>query len=215
MYESIEQILGNKWVMFYHAAWPISRLTTVANLAQCVQRTNDNLDCLGRTLSQWPPGDQDQIARLVWVNWIYTRLPVEPIRKPILTHARGNDLVVDCGDTRLMALHLQDPANKTAVIVTDSTDRAHLYQHWTRIHNQIDLLEITGFSPDSFVGWTPGGDEQALTWLEIGDSSTAHHLHDQDQRVRMMQLYLDRQSADFRFAEHWAKSAIDWAHYQD
>lgn len=215
MYESLEEVLGDRWCMFYHAAWPIDRLTSVADLAQCLKRANENLDCLGPDLARWPPGDQDQIARLVWVNWIYTRLASEPIRKPILAHAQGHDLVVDCGDTRLMALRLHDPATTTAVIVTDSVDHAHLYQHWTRIANQKTLLDVTGFASDAFVGWTSGGEKQALVWLEIGDSSTAHHLHDQDQRVRMMQRYLDQKSPGFLFTEQWARMVIDWQQYQD
>ena len=215
MYESLEEVLGDRWCMFYHAAWPIDRLTSVADLAQCLKRANENLGCLGRDLSQWPPGDQDQIARLVWVNWIYTRLTCEPIRKPILAHAQAHDLVVDCGDTRLMALRLHDPTCTTSVIVTDSIDHAHLYQSWTRVSNQTALLDAAGFAPDAFVGWTSGGDKQALVWLELGDSSTAHHLHDQDQRVLMMQRYLESQSRAFEFTERWARTVIDWRQYQD
>lgn len=214
MYESLEQVLGDRWCMFYHAAWPIDRLTSVASLAECIKKANDNIDCLGLDLGRWPPGDQDQIARLVWVNWIYNRLSCEPIRKPILTHAQGPSFVVDCGDTRLMALRLRDPATTTAVLVTDSINRATVYQDWTRILNQQELIEACGFSSDAFVGWTSGGDRQALVWLEIGDNSTAHHLHDQDQRVSMMQRYLDRQSRSFEFTEQWARSAIDWQSYQ-
>lgn len=213
MYESLTEVLSDQWVMFYHTAWPANQLTPVCTLDQCLQRSNENLQSLGRIISQWPAGDQNQIARLVRMNWIYQRLPIEPIRKPILAHAQDQELIVDCGDTRLMALSLMPAAVTVQVIVTDRADRADRYALWTCVRDEQDLLAATGFDRGAHISFTAGKD-QALTWLEIGDQSTAHHLHDQDQRVRMMQAYLNHQPTTLLFDRAWAVSAIDWSAYE-
>jgi hypothetical protein len=38
-------------------------------------------------------------------------------------------------------------------------------------------------------------------------------LHDVDQRVTMMQRYIDTQSNTFEFSVDWARSYIDWDIY--
>jgi hypothetical protein len=49
-----------------------------------------------------------------------------------------------------------------------------------------------------------------VTWLEIGDNSTAKHLHDINQKLNMMQQYLDQQADNFEFNISWAKQPIKW-----
>jgi hypothetical protein len=56
------------------------------------------------------------------------------------------------------------------------------------------------------------GTNQAIEWLEIGDNTTAHHLHSVDQRVAMMQNYMD-QNPDAVFSTEWARSYINWTNY--
>lgn len=199
--------------MFYHAKWPIHRLKPVCDLPQCVEQCNRNLAEYGRVLEHWPLGDRYQIARLLRVNWIYNRLPYEPIRKPILTHREQDDFVVDCGDSRLMALGLKDPAGTVGVIAIDAVGSDARYSDWIRIRTDHELREHTGFAPDAGILVRTSGADQAIEWMEIGDMSTAHHLHDLDQRLAMMQHYLHCQTRDFRFEERWAASTIDWSEY--
>ena len=213
MYHSIQQVLGDRWIMLYHAAWPVSQLRPVCTLDQCIEQTNRNLRTLGRDLHGWPPGDQDQAARLLWVNWIYKRLPVEPIRKPVLAHRMGNDIVVDCGDTRLMALSLlTDPAT-VGVIVTDRKEQIESWPGWIQIQTDQELLFHAGFAPHAEIVCRAAQGDHAIDWLEIGDQSTSHHLHDVDLRVRMLENYLKRQEQDFQFDSTWARSPIDWTTY--
>lgn len=200
--------------MLYHSAWPVTQLRPVCTLDQCVEQTNNNLRLLGRDLNIWPSGDQDQAARLLWVNWIYQRLPVEPIRKPVLAHKEGGDLVVDCGDTRLMALNLLDDPGTVGVVVTDRKDRTADWPGWQLIQTDQDLLHHTGFDNHAEISLRVSPIDHALEWLEIGDQSTAHHLHDQNQRVRMMQAYLNHQPTTLLFDRAWAVSEIDWSSYE-
>jgi hypothetical protein len=212
MNSTIEQALGNQYLMFYHAQWPVDLLKPVCTLQQCADAVNHSIKVHGKDLGQWTHEQQDAVARLLWVNWIYQNLGVEPIRKPILTHLEAGQHVVDCGDTRLMALNLLLDPGTVGVAVTVPVEHADQFSDWVPVHTNQDLIQITGFSNTANVLVRPGT-EQAIEWLEIGDHTTAHHLHSVDQRVSMMQNYLNQQPADFEFSVDWARNYINWQHY--
>lgn len=209
---TIEQALGDQYLMFYHAAWPAEDLQPVCTLIQSVSTVNRCLSKHGKNISEWSPNEQDEAARLLWVNWIYQRLGVEPIRKPILVHCEQQRLVVDCGDTRLMSLNLLIDPGTVSVVCTAPTGQADDFADWTPIRNNKELLRATGFGQDAHVMIRPAKDH-AIEWLEIGDRTTAHHLHDVDQRVNMMQRYLDQQAKNFEFSVDWARNYIAWDRY--
>lgn len=212
--QTIEQALGTEYSMFYHPAWPASNLKPMCNLHQCLSEVNRMLKINSKNLAQWLPQHQDAIARLLWVNWIWQRLSIEPIRKPILVHVEHNDFVVDCGDTRLMALSLLPNDSQVSVVCTSKKELDSMFQAWTRIKNNQDLINATGFSSTAGIFLTlSDSKDHALSWLEIGDATTSHHLHDVDLRVSMMQRYLDQQDENFEFSEQWCKSLIDWNSY--
>ncbi len=209
---TIEQALGDRYLMFYNAAWPAEDLHPVCTLKQSVDTVNDCLRKHGKNLSSWSAAQQDEAARLLWVNWIYQRLGVEPIRKPILVHREQGKFLVDCGDTRLMALNLLIDPGEVSVVCTVPVSHANDFDDWTPIRNNQDLLRATGFRKDAHVMIRPAAD-YAIDWLEVGDSTTAHHLHSVDQRVAMMQRYLAQQPTDFEFSVDWARNYIDWQRY--
>lgn len=213
MSDIISECLNDQWAMFYTPQMPIAELTSIQTLEKSIEIVNQTLDRLGKNLVQWPAGMQDEICRLLWVNWIYSRLDTEPIRKPILTHYSNNKFYVDCGDTRLMSLNLYDPHCVVQVITTCNIQDIEKFNKWTRIYNSSNLKSVTGFGPDACVLATPA-ENWCLYWLEIGDQTTSHHLHSVDQRLTMMQHYLDQQLETFKFSTNWAKSSIDWADYQ-
>jgi hypothetical protein len=212
MNSTIEQALGDQYLMFYHAQWSVDLLKPVCTLHQCVDSVNQCIKVHGKDLSQWTHEQQDAVARLLWVNWIYQHLGVEPIRKPILTHLEADQHVVDCGDTRLMALNLLLDPGTVGVAVIVPVEHADQFSDWAPVHTNQDLIQITGFSNTANV-LVRSGTEQAIEWLEIGDHTTAHHLHSVDQRVSMMQNYLNQQLANFEFSVGWARSYINWQHY--
>lgn len=209
---TIEQALGAEYLMFYHAAWPVDLLQPVCTLPQCVAAVNHDMATKGKDLQQWNSVQQDAVARLMWVNWIYQRLGAEPIRKPVLTHWHLGQHIVDCGDTRLMALNLLLDPGTVGVAVTVPVEHADQFGDWDPIRTNQDLIQVTGFGNTAQV-LLRSGTEQAIEWLEIGDHTTAHHLHSVDQRVGMMQNYLNQQSADFEFSVDWARSYINWTNY--
>ena len=211
MYHDISSVLGDSYVMFYHPSWPTTELTPVCTLDQCIQHVNDRLTYTGRDIDSWNAGDQDQIARLLWVNWIHDNLKHEPIRKPILAHRENNHFLVDCGDTRLMALSLLDRPVYVSLVVTALREDSQNYRQWSPVRNNQELLLLSGFSEHATVMFNASSGNHAINWLEIGDETTGHHLHDISQRVRMMKNYLGSMPADFRFDRAWAKSSIAWA----
>lgn len=211
--DSIQQVLGHQYAMFYCNKFDCARLTPIQTLSTCIATVNSALMQYGKNLNTWSEFCKNEAAKLVRANVIYQKLHTEPIRKPILVHRENSKFVVDCGDTRLMALNQLPKPVSVSVIITCSIDSADQYQHWTRIRNVADLSACTGFVLDSSkvqtVRASPGAD-YALCWLEFGDQSTAHHLHDPQQRLNMMQHYLDQQLENYCFDQAWLLKDIKW-----
>ena len=207
--------------MLYHPAVPVNQLVPVFTLKQSINYVNICMSQLGRNLVLWNFEQQDRIGQLLRANWIYQNLKTEPIRKPILVHQENKKFLVDCGDTRLMALSMLDDPGTVSVIATCRHDAMSEYNSWNPpwqpIHNDQALIKILGFDPvhtSILFTLSDNSKSYALDWLEIGDQSTAHHLHDPNERTNIMHKYLSEQSVDFKFDEPWARSAIDWAKYQ-
>jgi hypothetical protein len=217
MTQNIQDVLGCDFLMFYHPGLSITELTPVQTLTQCVEISNHLLDLYGSDFSQWNPVHQDIIARLMNVNWIHQRLVVEPIRKPVLVHKEQSQLIVDCGDTRIMALEvLKHPPCLSAIITVRAT-QAHEYCEWIPVGSNEDLIRLVGFDFNSttiaLTTAKPGLD-WCISWFEIGDYSTSFHLHDINFRARMLQNWIKTQPKDFRFSADWVTWPIDWAMYQ-
>jgi hypothetical protein len=209
---TIEQSLGDQWAMFYHPQWPVKDLLPVCTLEDSVERVNHQMQH-NRDLKTWNPAFQDEAARLLWVNWIYQRLGTEPIRKPVLVHEHNGTLMVDCGDTRLMSVKLLSNPGSVSVIITVPKECSDQYADWQQIYNNQDLRQVTGFGTSANILLRQATGDYAVEWLEIGDHTTAHHLHNVDQRVDMMQCYINKQPNDFKFSVDWAKTSIDWDTY--
>ena len=211
--DTIQQILGGQYAMFYHGKISSDQLTPLQTLTKCIDQANTAVKIHGRDLSTWPNWLQNRIAKLVRAHVIYQRLPIEPIRKPILVHRAHDQFIVDCGDTRLMALSQLPTPTIVPVILTCRIAAIDQYQSWTQIHNVKELSDCTGFNLDSSKIKTARAEldaEYALCWIEFGDYSTSHHLHDPQQRLNMMQQYLDQQPQNFQFDNSWLLKEINW-----
>lgn len=209
----IQQVLGHSYAMFYCKQFDSKKLTPELTLMQCLNTVNNLLKQHGKNLHTWPANTVNSIAKLVRAHVIYQRLSAEPVRKPLLIHAQQNQFVVLCGDTRLMALTQLPTPSMVSVILTCTQDCTDQYQSWTRIRSTTDLAACTGLALDNHnvkITAAPAGADHAVSWIEFGDQTTAHHLHDVSQRVRMMQYYLDQQPEDFCFGSDWLLEKIKW-----
>ena len=210
--DQVQLMLGDRFVMLYHPGLPPAAFIPQQTLQNSLETVNQYMDTHGRNLSQWEPGMQDEAARLVNVNVIYQNLPHEPIRKPILAHWEHHQLIVDCGDTRLMALNLCENPPMVSAIITVLADHRNRY-NWQQITCDSDLLSAVGMDPNTAgIYFTPADNDAdyAVSWLELGDASTAHHLHDIDKKLSMLQQHLDQQPVDFKFTVPWIQSKISW-----
>jgi hypothetical protein len=214
MNDIIVDCLGHRWAMFYKHNISIDQLTSIQTLEQSISTVNQQLVITGQNLLTWSAGMQDEVARLMRVNWMYQNLQREPVRKPILTHYQNNKFLVDCGDTRLMSLRLHDSCSTVGVLVTCALDELCLFRDWTRIYNSQQLVEITGFDKQTYQVFATPAKDWCFYWMEIGDHTTTHHLHDTMQRLDMIQNYINQQPTNFKFTKEWFKILIDWARYQ-
>jgi hypothetical protein len=211
--DMVELMLGHRFVMLYHPALPTSALTPQQTLQQSVDTVNNYMQHHGRDLLLWEYGMQDEAARLVNVNVIYQNLIHEPIRKPILVHFEGSQLMVDCGDTRLMALSLCLNPPMVSVIATTLVQHRERYSDWQQINSVAELVAAANMQfSTAQVYYTPADDDAdyAVSWLEVGDATTAHHLHSMETKIQMLQNYLNQQPVDFKFSIPWVRQAISW-----
>ena len=212
--DQITKMLGERYAMFYHAGMSVQELCPMQTLDKSIKIVNTHMKLHGRNLFSWEPGFQDEISRLVNVNWIYQKLPLEPMKKPVLVYQQDRKYHVICGDTRLMALSLCSDPPQVSVVITTLCESAGEFLDWIPITSDAELISRVGLDPGSAtIYYTPAdaGKNYAVAWLEIGDNSTAKHLHDINQKLNMMQQYLDQQAGDFEFSITWVKQPIEWA----
>ena len=212
--DQISNMLGERYAMFYCAGMSMHALCPLQTLDKSIEIVNTYMKQHGRDLLTWEPGLQDEISRLVNVNWIYQKLPLEPIKKPILVYQQDRKYHVICGDTRLMALSLCSDPPLVSVVITTLRELAGDFLDWIPITGDDELIGHVGLDTDSAaIYYTPADADKnyAVSWLEIGDNSTAMHLHDINQKLNMMQQYLDQQAGDFEFSISWVKQPIEWA----
>ena len=188
------------------------------NLAQCLQQVNQSLYDLGPKVTRWSFEDKREAAKLVRVLWIYQHLEQEPIRKPLLCHlGPDQQLHVDCGDSRIMALDLHGGSWSVPVVVTCARGRPCAGPDWMEIHSEQQLLETLGL-------WRPGQSRvyvqdlwpdrhRAFGRMEISSPVTKHHMADLDQRARMMEAYLLTQNNDFQWNATQLRQPIAWYDY--
>jgi hypothetical protein len=212
--DQIAKMLGERYAMFYHTGMSVQELSPMQTLSKSIEIVNTHMKQHGRNLFSWEPGLQDEISRLVNVNWIYQKLPREPIKKPILVYQQDRKYHVICGDTRLMALNLCLDPPQVSVVITTPRELAGDFLDWIAITGDAELIGHVGLDTGSAaIYYTPADADKnyAVSWLEIGDNSTATHLHDINQKLNMMQQYLDQQASDFEFSVSWARQPIKWS----
>lgn len=205
MTQFIEHALGSLYSMYYTDRIEIARFTPVATLDQSLTTVNNGLEKFGSCLLHWPESMQDEIARLVNVKVIYKNLPTAPIRKPILFHSENNKFIVDCGDTRLMALSLLGDPPLVPAITTCLKGAEQQFVHWQEIKNNRDLIKACGFKDHAQILYEKSTVENyAISWLEIGDDTTSALMyHDKQRALDVAQNVIDNKRKLFKFDIAW------------
>lgn len=202
MQDRVEAMLVPDYVMFFLPDLDAAALTPGLTLREAMQHANAILNDLN-DLDSLTDLEWDCLARMIRVRWIFKNLYQEPIRKPLLVHVEHDRLMVDCGDTRLMALSLLSRPPRVSALVTCSWADQYRFETYQQIHSEHQLFETLAFDPKSAqLLWRRAdpGAAWAISWLELGDHTTSHHLHD----VQQCRLILESEySTSFRFTEAW------------
>lgn len=217
MKQDIANALGTDYCMFYHPGLPKEKFIPIQTAQTCSNTVNYLMGKHGKNFLSWDSAHHDILGQLMRANWIYNRLITEPIRKPILVHRENDAFVVDCGDTRLMAVLACPDLSTLSALITVRASQNNQYHDWVPIKNNFDLIEILNFDPDNtniLFNLAEPDKDWCMSWFEIGDPSTQHHLHDDYTRVRLMQGWINTQPDDFKFTPDWITVPIDWASYQ-
>ncbi len=217
--DKIQNALGSQYLMFFHPAVPSDQFSPMLDLNCCLHQINRAIDIWGNRVSSWPSWEaKREAAKLVHASWIYQNLSTEPIRKPLLVHRLRNGLLkVDCGDTRMIAIELLAQKLLIPAATTCSHEHAHYFADWWPIASDRELLYATGLWANYHcrVQITSSNQNKdiAFDWLGISSPLTRHHMHDADQRVRMLENFLGTKDPGFRFDQHNARECIDWFDY--
>ena len=176
--------------LFYNSNFPVTALRPVLCLEEC--------------FAQASCGNVDEQKRLVRVNWMIQDLHYNPIQKPFLVDGSFNIIT---GDTRMMALQFHPKITHVPVLMTSTVAPFD----WEEIEDKTQLGKLLNILPeDILTNWD--WHDKKLDWIEFAYAHTEHHMHDVQQRERMILNYLDKYPGTI-FDQDWVCSKIDWSLY--
>ena len=211
--DRIQQITqAGQFTVWYHARLPVNQVQPLMALDRLLAICNQALDLGWHTADAY---QQEELARLVRINWFVQDLSAtNRIIKPVLLQPQAFNLVVQQGDTRLMALEACPWIATVPALVSLRSCHRPFFESWTQIHTEQQLTDLLGLEPGCVLLRDDVARLDSLTWIEFQSVQTAHHMHDDAERVRMMCRYLDQQDRQFRFHRSWIAHAVDWTRYQ-
>jgi hypothetical protein len=126
---------------------------------------------------------------------------------------RNGQLVTVTGDTRLQAIELSPHITHVSCLASISTDMQENFKYWDLIPNLEMLACLMNISKDKIILNQDNYTDQELDWIEFDLQETSTHMHDEEQRLRMIYNYLDQQTEDFQFTREWLQTLIVWNQY--
>lgn len=177
--------------LFYNSNFPVTVLRPGLSLEKCLQDANT--------------GNIDYQTNLVRLNWMVKDMKYNGIQKPLLVNGA---FCIITGDTRFMALKLNPQITRVPVLMSSTVSPKIA---WTEVADKIHLGKLLNIDPDNILtnySWN----EKQLDWIEFAYSHTNNHMHDEQQRKRMIQNYLGKHP-DTIFDQDWLLSSIDWSLY--
>lgn len=193
----------------YHPAVQIANITPMMNLDSLIKFVNDSLTV---DKEYHNAGQIDKLANMVRLNWMTENLKHDPIYKPILTVVRGGKLLTVTGDTRLQAIELNPHITHISCLVSIPFELSENFKFWDLVDSKETLATYLNIDADNILinqDWS----YTELDWMEFSLQETCNHMHDVDQRLRMIYNYLDAQNPSFQFTKKWLTDPIDWNLY--
>lgn len=177
--------------LFYNPSVNVTALRPTLSLDECLRDAN--------------AGNLTYQINLVRLNWMVKDLNYNPIQKPLLIDGAFR---VITGDTRLMALQLHPEISHVPVLMSSTVAP---WLGWVNVDNKKELGKLLNILPEDIItnyDWT----EQQLDWIEFAYPHTSDHMHDEAQRKRMIQNYLNVHPNTV-FNQSWLLETIDWSLY--
>jgi hypothetical protein len=203
-------MINHSYCLLYNPQFEINCITPTINLDQLIGLCNYTIK---RTELDLDPGAANELARIVRLNYIYNDLQANCLRivKPLFLNLQAFNLVVVQGDTRLMAANLCH-LTKVPCLITVPLIYKELFPNCIQVENLSHFAELTNFSPDEII--ITHTDQQLISNIDFNSAKTSHHMHDFDQRLRMIKNYLKTQPKDFEFTKSWCQQQINWKYFE-
>lgn len=151
--------------------------------------------------------DNNVLANLVRLNWMIQDLKCNIIYKPILLR-EGFEVVT--GDTRMMAISMHPYIKDVPALLTVRSP-VSVGNNWIKIDTKQHLAELVGTKEMNIVCFNDWN-KQEVEWIEFAMPHTENHMHDEEQRMRMILNYLQKYP-DTIFDQDWLLERIDWNLY--
>jgi hypothetical protein len=203
----------NEYCLLYNPRLLVSQIFPVLPLDTLINRCNQTIHQPRETHTD---GQKNDLARMVRLNWMVENLKTDRIWKPIMLNLRYFLMTTITGDTRLQAIELSPHITVVPALLTIKRQYLDQFPDWINVESTSQLAELMKIPKEkivfaeNFTNWT----DQELEWIEFDLQETSNHMHDEDQRLRMMYNYLDQQSDDFCFSRDWISNFIEnWNQY--
>lgn len=198
---------GSDVVLMFRPDLPLHHLTPVMTLTTLLSACNRQLDS-GNEVT-------NDMMKLLRVNLFATEFQQgRQIIKPIHAELENFNLVVARGDTRLMAAELVESVTHAPVLCLVPKAWRLMFAKWIEIDSWDHLTDRLGFPRGCVkVSFDRTNANTEISFLEFAIPQTAHHLHDESQRQRMMANYLSQQDPEFRFSKNWIQQPIEWSRF--
>jgi hypothetical protein len=196
--------------LLYNPHTTVNPLTPLINIDQLIKLCNYTIK---KTEYDLDPGADTELARMVRVNFIYNDLQKNRLKiiKPLFLEASAFSLITVQGDTRLMAAELCG-ISKVPCLAQVPVTVQELFKDWVQVENLEHLSKLTNFDVAEIQ--IRYQENKNINWIEFSSATTAHHMHDSDQRLRMIKNYIKQQPKTFEFSREWCQLPINWAEFE-
>ena len=196
--------------LLYNPRVPVNLLTPLINIDQLIMLCNYTINKKDYDLD---PGADTELARIVRVNFIYNDLKKNRLKiiKPLFLEASAFGLITVQGDTRLMAAELCG-ITQVSCLAQIPVFVQGLFKDWVQVENVKHLSQLTNFDITEIQ--IRYQENKNIDQIEFSSATTAHHMHDFDQRLRMIKNYIKQQPKTFEFSREWCRLPINWAEFE-
>lgn len=191
----------------YNPSVTINSIRPVLDLNNCLRIAN----CALKNLNDLHDGEKNILAKLVRLNWIIHDLDNNPLIKPFVVKWRPPFFEIATGDTRAMALEFHPEIQSVSCVLSIKQSHCENFSNWTLVKDVEHLARLLDLKATDIMFDQQDYTQQELNWMEFGYASSAHHMHNEQQRLEMILNYLKQQPKNFQFDLAWLREPKNWS----